>query len=129
MMLCEPLACSPPFVGYVCRHCQRPILYPEHPPLCLCSMPAPEPAIEAPPAEVLPEAAEAAGLLDPAEVADLFPGDSDPTLLGNKIRELCKAIGLPPCRYCDWRRRWINAGQLWLRGEWPPRPGSSASSA
>jgi hypothetical protein len=50
-----------------------------------------------------------------SESKELF-GDSDPTLLGNQIAALTKAIGIPPCGGCEKRRQWLNKATLWLRG-------------
>lgn len=56
-----------------------------------------------------------AGLTD-AEVAELLPGESDPTLIGNRIAALTTALGIPPCGACNARKEWLNAAHKWLRG-------------
>lgn len=53
--------------------------------------------------------------LSPAEVAELFPGE-DPTLLGNRIKALTGAIGIPACGGCEARREWLNKAHAYLRG-------------
>lgn len=40
----------------------------------------------------------------------------DPTLLGNRIEALTKAIGIPPCGGCADRRDWLNRAHASLRG-------------
>lgn len=52
--------------------------------------------------------------LRPAEVAALFP-DEDPTLLGNRIKAMTAAIGIPTCGGCEKRRQWLNAAHAWWR--------------
>lgn len=51
------------------------------------------------------------------DVAELFPGESDPTLLGNRIAALTSAIGFPPCGGCTARKNWLNKAHAWLRGD------------
>lgn len=53
------------------------------------------------------------GLTD-SEVSELFPGE-DHTLLGNRIKSLTEAVGIPMCGRCDKRRQWLNAAHEWLR--------------
>jgi hypothetical protein len=103
-MNCEPIPLSAPYVGYLCRHCQRTIADPAAPGLCIND------------AEAIVRLNPLA-LLAPEETAELFPGDSDPTLLGNRVRDVLKAIGFPPCGGCDKRRKWLNKAHAWLRGE------------
>jgi hypothetical protein len=55
------------------------------------------------------------GRLTPTEAAKLFPGETDPTLLGNRIAELTTALGIPPCGGCEKRKAWINKAHAWLR--------------
>jgi hypothetical protein len=50
------------------------------------------------------------------EARELF-GDDDPSLWGNKIAALTKAIGIPPCGGCEKRRQWLNKAHTWLRGQ------------
>jgi hypothetical protein len=50
-----------------------------------------------------------------AEVKELFPDIDDPTLLGNRIEKLTKALGWPPCNGCDKRKEWINKAHLFIR--------------
>ena len=50
------------------------------------------------------------------EVESLFDGESDPTLLGNRIAALTTALGIPPCGGCAKRKAWLNKAHLWLRG-------------
>jgi hypothetical protein len=54
-----------------------------------------------------------AGLSD-AEVSELFPGE-DPTLIGNRIKAMTEAIGIPSCNGCEVRREWLNRCHAWLR--------------
>jgi hypothetical protein len=54
-------------------------------------------------------------VLSAAETADLFPGETDPTLLGNRIAALTEAIGLPACGGCHRRKNWLNRAHAWLR--------------
>jgi hypothetical protein len=51
-----------------------------------------------------------------SESKELF-GDGDPTLWGNQIAALTKAIGIPPCGGCEKRRQWLNKAHAWLRGQ------------
>jgi hypothetical protein len=60
-----------------------------------------------------------AGLTD-AEVKELFPDETDPTLIGNRIKALTGALGIPHCGGCDARRQWLNAAHEKLR-EWMGR--------
>lgn len=57
----------------------------------------------------------APAVITDSEARELF-GDSDPTLLGNKIKALTDAIGIPPCGGCEKRRQWLNKAHAWLRG-------------
>jgi hypothetical protein len=50
------------------------------------------------------------------EKAELFTDLDDPTLIGNRIAALTKALGIPPCGACGKRRDWLNAAHAWLRG-------------
>lgn len=56
--------------------------------------------------------------LSQEEIVELFPGE-DPTLLGNRIKALTDALGVPACAGCEARRQWINAAHAWLRGSTP----------
>src|SRR5574342_926506 len=55
-------------------------------------------------------------LIAPDEAAELGLADA-PTLLGNQLERLFKAVGFPPCGGCERRRDWINAAHAWLRGD------------
>jgi hypothetical protein len=55
------------------------------------------------------------GRLTTKEAGELFPGESDPTLLGNRIAALTTAIGIPPCGGCEKRKAWLNNAHAWLR--------------
>src|SRR5687768_8983687 len=55
-------------------------------------------------------------ILSDAEVAELLPDLSDPTLIGNRIAALTTAIGIPPCAGCETRKTWMNKAHAWLRG-------------
>ncbi len=52
--------------------------------------------------------------LSAAEVSELFPGE-DPTLLGNRIKALTTALGIPTCGGCEARRDYLNKAHAWLR--------------
>lgn len=54
-------------------------------------------------------------LLSEAELADLLPGEDDKTLIGNRIKALTTALGVPPCQGCGERAEWLNKAHLWLR--------------
>jgi len=54
--------------------------------------------------------------LSPQETEELF-GDTDPTLLGERIASLTSALGIPPCGGCEKRRAWLNKAHAWLRGK------------
>lgn len=69
---------------------------------------APEPGRSVPPQPPIAQ-------LTPAESAELFPGEPDPTLLGNRIAALTSAIGIPPCGGCSKRKAWLNKAHAWLR--------------
>jgi hypothetical protein len=58
--------------------------------------------------------------LSETEVAELFPEETDPTLIGNRIKALTEALGIPHCGGCDARRKWLNAAHEKLR-EWMGR--------
>lgn len=60
--------------------------------------------------------------LTPAELTELFPNE-DPTLLGNRIKALTDALGIPTCGGCDGRRKWINAAHAYLRSKLDRQPG------
>ena len=62
----------------------------------------------------MPRPIALAPTLTPAEVAELFPNE-DPTLLGNRIKALTEAVGIPACGGCDKRREYINRCHQWLR--------------
>ena len=64
---------------------------------------------ELPPRAVRLTAVQARALSPPIE-------ELDPTLLGNRIEALTKAIGIPPCGGCASRRDWLNRAHAWLRG-------------
>ena len=53
--------------------------------------------------------------LSAAEVTELLPDESDPTLIGNRIAALTKAIGIPPCGACGKRQQWMNKAHELLR--------------
>jgi len=61
--------------------------------------------------------------VDPALLALPRPSDAeviaslglDPTLVGNRLEALFKAVGIPPCGGCTERRDWLNAAHSWLR--------------
>lgn len=55
------------------------------------------------------------------EAAELFPNE-DPTLLGNRIKALTEAIGIPACGGCDARAAWLNKAHQWLRSRLAPAP-------
>ena len=61
-----------------------------------------------------PAAVAQVPVLSAQERKELF-GESDPTLLGNRIAELTKAIGIPPCGGCNMRIDWLNRAHVWLR--------------
>lgn len=48
------------------------------------------------------------------EAASLFPGE-DPTLIGNRVKALTNAIGIPTCGGCEVRRQWMNKAHAWVR--------------
>lgn len=54
-------------------------------------------------------------VLSAEDRAKLFP-ESDPTLIGNRLAAMTKAIGIPPCKGCEQRQAWLNNAELWLRG-------------
>lgn len=54
--------------------------------------------------------------LTPVEIANLFPGETDPMLLGNRIAALTAAIGIPECGGCKKRKAWLNKAHAWLKG-------------
>ena len=56
-----------------------------------------------------------ANVLSPAEIRQVFGAD-DPTLLGNRVAQLTKAIGWPPCPACQARQKWLNRAHAWWRG-------------
>lgn len=62
-----------------------------------------------------------AAVLTAEETESLF-GASDPTLVGNRIAALTKAIGIPPCGGCESRQAWLNKAHAWLRNGLSCRP-------
>ncbi len=52
--------------------------------------------------------------LTPTELTELFPNE-DPTLLGNRIKAMTEAIGIPSCGGCEARKRWLNSAHAWIR--------------
>ncbi len=54
-------------------------------------------------------------MVTPSEIAELFPGNEDPSLVGNRIKALIAAIGIPACGGCEARRQWMNKAHEWLR--------------
>lgn len=54
--------------------------------------------------------------LTQAEREELFPGESDQSLLGNRIAAMTTALGIPPCGGCGNRKAWLNKAHAWLRG-------------
>jgi hypothetical protein len=59
-------------------------------------------------------AAQVANRLSDDEHRELF-GESDPSLLGNKIKALTQSLGIPPCGGCGQRAAWLNKAHSWLR--------------
>lgn len=53
------------------------------------------------------------GLSD-AELTELFPNE-DATLIGNRIKAMTEALGIPTCAGCNTRRKWINDAHEWWR--------------
>jgi hypothetical protein len=53
--------------------------------------------------------------LSAAEISELLPDESDPTLVGNRIAAAIERFGIPPCVGCGERRDWLNRAHLWLR--------------
>ena len=51
------------------------------------------------------------------EIAELFAGENDATLIGNRIATLTTAIGIPPCGGCTMRKEWMNRAHAWLRSQ------------
>lgn len=43
--------------------------------------------------------------------------ESDRLLLGDRIEQLAKAIGIPTCGGCEARKQWLNRAHAWLIGE------------
>lgn len=70
------------------------------------------PLDELPPGVPAPSIAKP--LLTDAEITELFP-DEDPTLLGNRIKAMTEALGIPACGGCEARRRWLNSAHEWVR--------------
>lgn len=66
-------------------------------------------------AQVAILAGEKPATLTPAEVAELLPGESDPTLIGNRIAAAIKRLGIPPCGGCGARRDWLNNAHAYFR--------------
>jgi hypothetical protein len=62
-------------------------------------------------------AKEPAPILSLEETESLFgaSGADDPTLLGNRIAALTKAVGFPPCGKCNARKVWLNRAHQWVR--------------
>lgn len=52
--------------------------------------------------------------INESEVQAIF-GNTDPTLIGNRVAEMLKAIGIPPCSGCGARQSWMNRAHQWLR--------------
>ena len=52
---------------------------------------------------------------DVASVVAMLPA-KDRLLLGDRIEQLTKAIGLPTCAGCAARKEWINKAHAWLFG-------------
>lgn len=53
-------------------------------------------------------------VLSDREIAEIFSGE-DPTLLGNRIKAMTDALGIPPCGGCEVRKKWINDAHQWWR--------------
>lgn len=53
--------------------------------------------------------------LTDSEIAELLPGESDPTLIGNRIEAAIKQFGIPPCEGCGSRRDWLNSVHAYFR--------------
>lgn len=58
--------------------------------------------------------------LSAAELAKLTDGLDDPTLIGNRIAEVTKRFGIPPCGGCSARQQWLNKADKWVRGLFSP---------
>ena len=54
------------------------------------------------------------------EQAALFP-KTDPTLIGERIAAMTKALGIVPCGGCNKRREWLNRAHQWLRDQFGGR--------
>jgi orotate phosphoribosyltransferase len=57
---------------------------------------------------------EVAAALSPDEFEELA-GDTDPSLVGNKVATFLKLWGVGPCIGCDNRRRWLNRLHRWCK--------------
>lgn len=52
-------------------------------------------------------------LLTELEMSELLA--VDPTLAGNRLEAMFKAVGIPPCGGCERRRDYINKCHAWLK--------------
>jgi len=95
-----------------CDNCGRKARIPDGgwPWYCACNV------VYSAPGVVLRIIGDKTTILLPGEAEMLFPGE-DPTLLGNRIKALTDAIGLPECSGCKRRQKWLNRAHAWLRGQ------------
>lgn len=57
--------------------------------------------------------------LSEAELCELR--QTDPTLAGNRLEAMFKAMGIPACGGCQARRDWLNKCHAWLRDVTSPK--------
>lgn len=76
---------------------------------------APRRAVHITAAQIALLAGDTASTLTADEVAEILPGESDPTLIGNRIEAAIKKLGIPPCNGCGNRRDWINRAHAYFR--------------
>jgi hypothetical protein len=52
---------------------------------------------------------------DKQELHTLCIDLDDPTLIGNRLKQITDYLGLPPCPSCEKRKTWMNKAHLYVR--------------
>ncbi len=53
-----------------------------------------------------------------APVTDSLPTESRTLLIGDRIKELTDALGIPQCGGCEARQKWLNKAHEWILKRW-----------
>jgi hypothetical protein len=51
-------------------------------------------------------------------ILDGLPEESKQLLIGDRIKQLTDALGIPQCGGCEKRQEWLNKAHRWVLGMW-----------